>query len=81
MLNIDIPYDESTVTRQGERHRIEWSALRHHPSYHPGCAFDLELEWIIATGGLLNDMVSIKPGFIYRTSVLSNIGSLGEKPV
>lgn len=38
--------------------RVEWTTLKYYCFYHPCCGFDFELDWIVATGGLLSEMVS-----------------------
>lgn len=35
----------------------EWANLFFHRQYHPACAFQLELQWLVASGFLLGEMV------------------------
>lgn len=39
--------------------RPEWVMWQYAANYDPTCAFDLELRWLIATGGRLNETISI----------------------
>lgn len=42
---------------KNELRRVEWTSLKYHCFYDPCCGFDFELDWIVATGGLLSEMV------------------------
>lgn len=37
--------------------RIEWASAVYRSHYHPLCAFELEVQWNIATGSLLSELV------------------------
>ena len=54
----DIDAHVSRIAKN-ELRRVEWISLNYHCFYHPCCGFDFELNWIVATGGLLSEMVSI----------------------
>lgn len=38
--------------------RTEWGNARYHAHYHPQAAFELELQWLVATGCVLGELVS-----------------------
>lgn len=48
-VRIDIDYKEDQ--------RQEWGVLKHHQLYTPTCAFDLGIEWLVATGSILGEKV------------------------
>lgn len=37
--------------------RAEWGWARYHRHYDPNCAFELTVEWLVATGCILGDLV------------------------
>lgn len=37
--------------------RQEWGVLRHHELYTPACAFELYIEWLVATGSTLGERI------------------------
>jgi hypothetical protein len=39
--------------------RVEWASAVYRSHYHPLCAFELEIQWEIATGSLLADLVMV----------------------
>ena len=49
-----------TQKARDELRRTEWISLKYHSFYHPSCGYDFELDWIVATGGLVSDMVCIR---------------------
>lgn len=65
---------------RAELKRIEWTSIKYHSSYHPACAFDFELDWIVATAGLLYEMVSSILHFLNPQRFASRSGcALGVK--
>ena len=47
------------VSSCGRTDRVEWGNARYHAHYHPGAAFELELQWLVATGSILGELVSV----------------------
>ena len=37
--------------------RTEWGNARYHAHYHAQAAFELELQWLVATGCILGELV------------------------
>ncbi|XP_021373105.1 DEP domain-containing protein 5-like isoform X1 [Mizuhopecten yessoensis] len=37
--------------------RPEWATVRYHSYYSPTCAFQLQLQWMVATGSILGELV------------------------
>ena len=54
MKNVFVDVDSS-----GHSDRIEWGSALYHTHYHPQAAFELELQWLVATGCVLGDLVSV----------------------
>ena len=46
------------ISSQGRTDRTEWGNARYHAHYHPSAAFELELQWLVATGSILGELVS-----------------------
>ena len=46
------------VSSTGKSDRLEWGSARYHAHFHPHCAFQLELQWFVATGCVLGEIVS-----------------------
>ena len=40
--------------------RPEWSTARYHALYSPQCGFELQVQWMVSTGGILGELVSSK---------------------
>ena len=38
--------------------RVEWVHLRYHSRYDPGQAFEMDLDWLVATGHVISDIVT-----------------------
>lgn len=38
--------------------RPEWATARYHANYSPTCAFELQVQWMVATGTVLGELVS-----------------------
>lgn len=50
--------DLAPVTEKLEGHeRVEWVHLRYHNRYDPGQAFEIDLDWLVATGNQIADIV------------------------
>ena len=39
--------------------RDEWGTARYHSNYNPCAAFELEIQWLVATGAILGQLVCI----------------------
>ena len=53
--------------------RLEWSTARYHAHYSPQCGFELQVQWMVSTGGILGELVgSLQPGTML-TVVLSMV--------
>lgn len=50
-VNIDIDFG-------GRSDRPEWGQAQYHSIFHPGEAFELIVEWMVATGYIIADLVS-----------------------
>ncbi|XP_060075901.1 GATOR complex protein Iml1-like isoform X2 [Ylistrum balloti] len=37
--------------------RPEWATVRYHSYYSPACAFQLQIQWMVATGSILGELV------------------------
>lgn len=61
--DIDAHLNDEKV--KAELRRIEWTSLKYQALYHPQSAFDFELNWIVATGGLLYEMVSVTSAVLH----------------
>lgn len=46
------------VSSSGKSDRLEWGTARYHTQFHPSAAFQLELQWFVATGCVLGEIVS-----------------------
>jgi hypothetical protein len=49
-VNVDVD-----VNRRSNR--VEWASAVYRPYYHPLCAFELEIQWEMATGSLLSELL------------------------
>ena len=50
-VNVDVdPHNKSD--------RPEWATARYHAYYSPSCAFEFQVQWMVATGQILGDLVS-----------------------
>lgn len=45
------------VDSNGKSNRPEWGTARYHAYYSPNCAFELQIQWMVATGCILGDLV------------------------
>ncbi|XP_048241324.1 GATOR complex protein Iml1-like isoform X1 [Haliotis rufescens] len=50
-------YVNVDVDTSSRSERTEWATARYHAYYSPHCAFELQIQWMVATGGLLGDLV------------------------
>ena len=51
MVNVDIdPANQKTE-------REEWGTAKYHGNYNPTAAFELELQYLVATGAVVGDLV------------------------
>ncbi|CAH8559573.1 unnamed protein product [Heterobilharzia americana] len=39
--------------------RVEWAHCVYDANYHPTCAFSIELQWLVVTGGRMAELVSL----------------------
>ncbi|KAL8624692.1 hypothetical protein ACOMHN_038238 [Nucella lapillus] len=46
---------DGNPSRKSERQ--EWASACYHANYSPLCAFELHIQWMVATGSLLGDMI------------------------
>jgi hypothetical protein len=46
------------TTRNKVEKRVEWVHLRYHSRYDPGQAFEIDLDWLVATGHVISDIVT-----------------------
>ncbi|XP_067941804.1 GATOR complex protein Iml1-like isoform X2 [Watersipora subatra] len=53
----DIDAHMSRLAKEALR-RVEWTSFKYHSFYHPCSGFDFQLNWIVATGGLLYKMIN-----------------------
>ncbi|XP_076106602.1 GATOR complex protein Iml1-like isoform X2 [Mytilus galloprovincialis] len=51
-------YVSVDVDFNGRSDRPEWATARYHAYYSPQCAWELELQWVVATGSILAELVS-----------------------
>ncbi|XP_052074227.1 GATOR complex protein Iml1-like isoform X2 [Mytilus californianus] len=51
-------YVSVDVDFNGRSDRPEWATARYHAYYSPHCAWELELQWVVATGSILAELVS-----------------------
>ena len=53
MVNVDIdPANQKTE-------REEWGTAKYHGNYNPTAAFELELQYLVATGAVVGDLVRL----------------------
>ncbi|XP_070204272.1 GATOR complex protein Iml1-like isoform X2 [Littorina saxatilis] len=50
-------YVNVDVNPSGKSERQEWATARYNAYYSPLCAFELQIQWMVATGSLLGDMI------------------------
>ena len=50
LVNVDVD-----VNRRSNR--VEWASAVYRSYYHPLCAFELEIQWEMATGSLLSELI------------------------
>ena len=50
MVNVDVDANRRS-------NRVEWASAVYRPYYHPLCAFELEIQWEMATGSLLSELL------------------------
>ena len=48
--------------------RPEWATAKYHAYFSPKCAFELHLQWMVATGCLLGELVSLLYIWLYGAS-------------
>jgi hypothetical protein len=54
------------VDFNGRSDRPEWATARFHAYYSPHCAWELELQWVVATGSILAELVNnIEMSYVY----------------
>ena len=51
-------YVNVEVDPTGRSERPEWATARYHAHYSPQCGFELQVQWMVSTGGILGDLVS-----------------------
>ena len=51
VVNVDVDSNQKSD-------RSEWATARYHAYYSPMSAFELEVQWLVATGSILGDLVS-----------------------
>ena len=51
-------YVNVDVDTQSKSDRPEWATARYHAHYSPHCGFELQVQWMVATGQILGDLVS-----------------------
>lgn len=44
---------------------VEWAHCVYDANYHPTCAFSIELQWLVVTGGRMAELVSL----FFRVSI------------
>ena len=52
-------YVNVEVDPAGRSERPEWATARYHAHYSPQCGFELQVQWMVATGGTLGDLVGL----------------------
>jgi hypothetical protein len=50
MVNVDVDANRKS-------NRVEWASAVYRPYFHPLCAFELEIQWEMATGSLLSELL------------------------
>ncbi|XP_052240462.1 GATOR complex protein Iml1-like isoform X2 [Dreissena polymorpha] len=50
-------YVNVDVDPQCKSDRPEWATARYHAYYSPLCAFELQVQWMVATGQILGDLI------------------------
>nr|KAG5702348.1 hypothetical protein BaRGS_003015 [Batillaria attramentaria] len=50
-------YVNVDVNAAGKSERQEWATARYNAYYSPLCAFELQLQWMVATGCVLGDLI------------------------
>nr|XP_011413842.2 GATOR complex protein DEPDC5 isoform X3 [Crassostrea gigas] len=51
-------YVQVDVDGNNKSDRPEWASARYHAYYSPNAAFELQLQWMVATGPILQDLVT-----------------------
>ena len=51
-------YVRVDVDGNNKSDRPEWASARYHAYYSPNAAFELQLQWMVATGPILQDLVN-----------------------
>ena len=52
VVNVDI----DPINQKSERE--EWGTAKYHGNYNPTAAFEMELQFLVATGAIVGDLVS-----------------------
>ena len=52
-------YVNVDVNPNKKSERQEWATACYNAYYSPLCVFELQIQWMVATGSLLGDMVSV----------------------
>ncbi|KAJ8312500.1 hypothetical protein KUTeg_009873 [Tegillarca granosa] len=64
------------VDSNGKSNRPEWGTARYHAYYSPNCAFELQIQWMVATGCILGDLLDKESLYMWIPSVASSCGSI-----
>ncbi|XP_053383864.1 GATOR complex protein Iml1-like [Mercenaria mercenaria] len=51
-------YVNVDVDPQTKSDRPEWATARYHAHYSPHCGFELQVQWMVATGQILGDLIN-----------------------
>lgn len=60
-------YVQVDVDGNNKSDRPEWASARYHAYYSPNAAFELQLQWMVATGPILQDLVNISTDLLLLT--------------
>lgn len=58
-------YVQVDVDGNNKSDRPEWASARYHAYYSPNAAFELQLQWMVATGPILQDLVNISTDLLF----------------
>ena len=50
LVNVDVDFNKKS-------NRVEWASAVYRPYFHSLCAFELEIQWEVATGALLSELL------------------------
>ncbi|KAK7490654.1 hypothetical protein BaRGS_00018071 [Batillaria attramentaria] len=77
-------YVNVDVNAAGKSERQEWATARYNAYYSPLCAFELQLQWMVATGCVLGDLLLVTVSTEVQYSAVLSSDSIhcgGEIPV